>query len=397
LPRPSEQTSEPNTLPPAELNPLINPLLAENMGRWAEVYFTSPPENRERAVLDLLRELEAEKSRRETTLASELAAVPPLVRCRNCGHDNPAVNKFCGMCGADTASEDSGTAGYSKTPIRHDSRRNSASDSEPEPERWSERSSSYDEPVAPRHELSLFQAYRETESDNTEQDWNFEPAPSSSYRGYIGAVLAILILGLGYFAWRGMQNSQISHDISAPPPASASAPSSTTQPPTGNQTAPPPKVEHPEATASPTNPETAPADTRNEAPPEPAAKAPSTAPADVPARQPSPPRASESNEREAQPESAADKWGAEELSMAERYLNGTSGQRRDPAEAAKWLWKSIAKHNGQATLRLADMYLRGDGVSKNCDQARILLDSAARKGVNGAGQRLRNLQAFGCQ
>jgi TPR repeat protein len=41
--------------------------------------------------------------------------------------------------------------------------------------------------------------------------------------------------------------------------------------------------------------------------------------------------------------------------------------------------------------------LKGDGVSKNCDQARVLLDSAARQGMAGAGERLRNLQAFGCQ
>jgi TPR repeat protein len=57
----------------------------------------------------------------------------------------------------------------------------------------------------------------------------------------------------------------------------------------------------------------------------------------------------------------------------------------------------MATHNGQATLLLADLYLKGDGVSKNCDQARVLLDSAARKGVQGAGDRLRNLRAFGCQ
>ena len=37
---------------------------------------------------------------------------------------------------------------------------------------------------------------------------------------------------------------------------------------------------------------------------------------------------------------------------------------------------------------LADLYLKGDGVSKNCDQARVLLDSAARKGVSGAGERI---------
>ena len=80
-----------------------------------------------------------------------------------------------------------------------------------------------------------------------------------------------------------------------------------------------------------------------------------------------------------------------------RYLTSTSGHARDSAEAAKWLWKSIAKHNGPAMLVLADLYLKGDGVSKNCDQARVLLDSAALRGLAGAGQRLRNLRAFGCQ
>src|ERR1035438_9721594 len=59
LPRQIDQPDQPSTLPQAELNPLLNPLLSQNMGRWAEVYFTSPPEKREQAVMDLLRELEA--------------------------------------------------------------------------------------------------------------------------------------------------------------------------------------------------------------------------------------------------------------------------------------------------------------------------------------------------
>ncbi|MDQ1389767.1 MAG: hypothetical protein QOF56_3221, partial [Acidobacteriaceae bacterium] len=45
------------TLPDPELNPLLNPVLAAHMGRWAEVYFTSPPEKRGQAVSDLIREL----------------------------------------------------------------------------------------------------------------------------------------------------------------------------------------------------------------------------------------------------------------------------------------------------------------------------------------------------
>jgi hypothetical protein len=45
------------TLPDPELNPLLNPLLAAHMGRWAEVYFTTPPEKRAQAVSELVREL----------------------------------------------------------------------------------------------------------------------------------------------------------------------------------------------------------------------------------------------------------------------------------------------------------------------------------------------------
>jgi TPR repeat protein len=107
--------------------------------------------------------------------------------------------------------------------------------------------------------------------------------------------------------------------------------------------------------------------------------------------------AEDDTQSERTPATASPANGGEELAVAQRYLRGVGGQRRDAAEAAKWLWKSIAKHNSEATLLLADLYLKGDGVSKNCDQARVLLDSAARKGMAGAGERLRNLQAFGCQ
>ena len=50
--------SDATTLPDPELNPLLNPLLAAHMGRWAEVYFTNPPEKRGQAISELLRELE---------------------------------------------------------------------------------------------------------------------------------------------------------------------------------------------------------------------------------------------------------------------------------------------------------------------------------------------------
>ncbi len=399
MPHPSEQAAEEHSLPSAELNPLINPLLAENMGRWAEVYFTTPPESREQAVMELLHELQADKARRESALASELAAQPPLSRCENCGYDNPGVNRFCGMCGASTSPDGDRQIEHRPTLPVNGNGQDLAH--EPQPQPWSEPPQSSDEDVyaAPRHELSLFQAYRETNADDG-SDWSYEPAPSSSSRWYIGAVLLLLILGLGYMAWRQMQNSQASRIVSAPPPVAA------------QQVPPePPREDQPAATKS-----DAPDTAANKPAPESgqatdvASKEPTKAKADEPAKEPpaaplaaakaapeARPEAKASSDRVSTPASLADRWGAEELAVAQRYLNGANAQGRDTAEAAKWLWKSIAKHNGQATLLLADLYLKGNGVPKNCDQARILLDSAARKGVSGAGERLRNLPAFGCQ
>jgi hypothetical protein len=89
--------------------------------------------------------------------------------------------------------------------------------------------------------------------------------------------------------------------------------------------------------------------------------------------------------------------GAEELAIAESYLSRTQGKARDSSEAAQWLWKSVGKQNAAAALLLSDLYVTGDGVPRNCDQARLLLDAAARKGVPGAGERIRNLPNLGCQ
>jgi hypothetical protein len=398
LPHSSEQTSESHTLPSAELNPLINPLLAENMGRWAEVYFTTPPESREQAVLELLHELEAQKSRREADLASELAAQPALVRCEHCGHDNPAVNKFCGMCGGPTNVDDV-RRGESEDYFTENGNGQSRGH-EAESEQWSDTHVS-NEYAPPRHELSLFQAYRETDADDA-GDWAYEQAPSSSSRWYIGVVLAMMLLGLGYMAWRAMQNSQSSHEVSAPPPAAAQQNPADTQASSsakpevadtassGNTGPARPPNDGVEGSASESSKPSAPEPVNKASAPE---SKPRTAPVEPPGAIA---KKSAATDKAAAP-AASDRWGAEELVVAQRYLNGASGQHRDTSEAAKWLWKSIAKHNGQATLLLADLYLKGDGVSKNCDQARVLLDSAARKGISGAGERLRNLQAFGCQ
>ena len=83
--------------------------------------------------------------------------------------------------------------------------------------------------------------------------------------------------------------------------------------------------------------------------------------------------------------------GAGELSLAEKLLSG-SGGARNSAAAASLLWKAVGKQNTTAILLLSDLYATGDGVPKSCDQARLLLDAALRKGTPGAANRLQNLQ-----
>src|SRR5579883_2656982 len=66
-------------LPNPDLNPLLNPTLSRNLGRWAEVYFTTPPERREEAVEKLLRELEGAPARAATQALEPVATQqPPL-------------------------------------------------------------------------------------------------------------------------------------------------------------------------------------------------------------------------------------------------------------------------------------------------------------------------------
>ena len=70
---------------------------------------------------------------------------------------------------------------------------------------------------------------------------------------------------------------------------------------------------------------------------------------------------------------------------------------RDSSEAARLLWKAVRKQNAAAEVLLSDLYLRGDGVPQSCDQARLLLVAAAKRGAPQAAEELRNLESRGCR
>jgi len=69
----------------------------------------------------------------------------------------------------------------------------------------------------------------------------------------------------------------------------------------------------------------------------------------------------------------------------------------DTPEALRLLWIAVEKGNPGAEVSLADLYWHGNGVARNCDQARILFTAAARKGSSEAQARLRQFQQAGCE
>lgn len=80
---------------------------------------------------------------------------------------------------------------------------------------------------------------------------------------------------------------------------------------------------------------------------------------------------------------------------------------RQPANAGRFpatrggtvseLWRSVGGGDTNAELALARRYLSGVGVAKNCEQARVLLFAAAKRGNSQATSELQALSRRGCR
>src|ERR1700682_6415878 len=82
----------------------------------------------------------------------------------------------------------------------------------------------------------------------------------------------------------------------------------------------------------------------------------------------------------------------------EKTHQNTQAQARahDPAGQVHSLWAAVSQGNTAAEVTLARRYLVGEGVEKNCDQARVLFAAAAKKGRADAVQKLVQLDREGC-
>jgi len=70
---------------------------------------------------------------------------------------------------------------------------------------------------------------------------------------------------------------------------------------------------------------------------------------------------------------------------------------RSEGESVSSLWDAVQGGSVAAEMSLAERFARGEGVAKNCDQARVLLKAAAGKGNKEARLRLYQLESGGCR
>ena len=87
--------------------------------------------------------------------------------------------------------------------------------------------------------------------------------------------------------------------------------------------------------------------------------------------------------------------GQREFEQARNILRGNHRQR-DLSSAVNLLWTGVRKGYVPAEVTLADLYARGDGVERSCEQARVLLQAAVEKGSPEGRRRLVALKQQGC-
>jgi len=71
--------------------------------------------------------------------------------------------------------------------------------------------------------------------------------------------------------------------------------------------------------------------------------------------------------------------------------------RRGRSGVARQLWSAVEAGDSSAEVALAELYLKGDGVPRSCEQALVLLRAASKGGNIEALKRLRRLNKNTCR
>lgn len=222
------------------------------------------------------------------------------------------------------------------------------------------------------------------------------PRPSSSFfPGFVTGVIITAIALFVLFLFNGNSADALRDQIrqsAGLSPMPQVAPITTPAPPA----LPPPAATSPQSTlGAPASPDTnvppASASLPNAGDNSAAGAAPPTAPP-LPSQ---PPTENQKPDSSTNPPRKAPPPGEDDLALAQRYLATMPGPE-GRAKATQYLWSAVEKGNVKAETTLADLYARGDGVTKNCAQARVLLRAAAEKGNAEASNELARLIRTGC-
>ena len=369
--------------------------------------------------------------------------------CETCGVENPVSNRFCGQCGrqlertaADTPEEfwrdigirsqpstteflqwlDNTTAtpiSAANPPAREAAEPNttdSLSNSQPDPRTIAIQPTPNSQPrpllqssppaSSSRTGVSGPSFLGLTDDPVSDEIYYEELEPRSHLRRYIALGITAAALLLASLQWRSIRDYGLAYvqsgtmevkkrDAQTPrnPPAVAADNTSRDlglPPATAANSSAPQQVESSPNTNHPLSVQQA----ANSTPPPAASPAPNSAnqppasmaapTADLPASQSPAKRAANSKPRpfsRSVTESSA--AGADEMNRATRAS--------DPEARAAWLWKAVSKGNRQAPVELARMYEQGNGVVRSCDQAQVLLRSAAARGNQEAKLNLRQI------
>jgi TPR repeat protein len=87
---------------------------------------------------------------------------------------------------------------------------------------------------------------------------------------------------------------------------------------------------------------------------------------------------------------------------AESMLERQSGTPKlepkwNEGDSVESLWGAVQAGSVSAEVSLAERFARGAGVSKNCDQAKVLMKAAAERGSKEARFRLYQMETQGCR
>lgn len=84
-------------------------------------------------------------------------------------------------------------------------------------------------------------------------------------------------------------------------------------------------------------------------------------------------------------------------SVLERQVVRDKPETWDSSESIESLWGAVQGGSVSAERSLAERFVRGEGVIKNCEQAKVLLKAAADRGSREARLRLYELETQGCR